>query len=173
MRASLGKRRSWWPFGRNGAREEELEISSQDEDAPRRSMLGTLASRSSRETPEEPERRSVLSLSGPAPAIESRAAEEPEALSPLIAHSTLGELAGLEEHPTSAFPIERAILISLVAHVILIILLMVVPTRVPVNSQGDLFAGLVPEPKDDTPIPVIFSDAPGAARPNPKRSPVA
>ena len=170
MLASLGKRRSWWPFGRNGARDEGLEISAQDEDMPRPSMLGTLASRNSRETPEEPERRSVLSLSGPASPIETRAADDPETLSPLTAHSTLGELAGLEEHPTSAFPIERAILISLVAHVILVILLMVVPTHVPVSSKGDLFAALVPQEKDDSPIPVIFQDAPGAARPNPKRS---
>jgi TonB family protein len=44
---------------------------------------------------------------------------------------------------------------------------------VPVNSKGDLFAALVPQEKDDSPIPVIFQDAPGAPRPNPKRSPLS
>lgn len=182
MLASLGERRSRWPFGRRKAEAESeaAEASGSqeddDEDAPRPSMLGSLAGRSSgREVAAEPERRSVLSLSGPATATASPApSEDPsEPVSPLAAHSILGELAGLEEHPTSAFPIERAILISLVAHVVLIILLMIVPTRIPANSKGDLFAALVPEPKDDTPIPVIFQDAPGPARPNPKRSPLS
>ena len=173
--ASLGARRRGWPFTRNGARDEpeQLEDAPQEEGPLRPGMLDALASRGSREIPEEPERRSVLSLSGASPAPAPEVAGETESLTPLIAHSTLGELAGLEEHPTSAFPVERAILISLAAHLILIILLMVVPTRVPVGSKGDLFAGLIPEPKDETPIPIIFADAPGPARPNPKRSPLS
>ena len=93
---------------------------------------------------------------------------------PFVAHSTLGELAGLEEHPASSFPIERAILISLLAHLCLLILLIVLPARGPSSAKGDLFAALLePQPKDDSPIPVVFQEAPGPSRPNPRRSPLS
>jgi TonB family protein len=137
-------------------------------------MLGSLASRSGTAREEEPERRSVLSLSGALADEESETADEPEVLSSLTAHSTLGTLAGLEEPTPSSFPIERGILISLVIHLLLVALFLLLPARLPVSSKGDLFAALVqPQEKDDSPIPVIFQDAPGAAQPNPKRSPLS
>ena len=115
--------------------------------------------------------------------VAAEAAEEPRPASvaagrqpraPFVAHSTLGELAGLEEPSPSSFPIERAILISLLAHLCILILLIVLPARTPSDSKGDLFAALLkPQPKDDTPIPVIFQEAPGPSRPNPKRSPLS
>jgi TonB family protein len=94
---------------------------------------------------------------------------------PLTQHSTIAELAGLEEHVSRAFPIERAILISLVAHLALVILLLVAPGR-SANPQGnliDMMAAAMQTPKDDTPIPAYFTEAPGAPRPNPNRSPLS
>ncbi|HEY1251139.1 MAG TPA: TonB family protein [Thermoanaerobaculia bacterium] len=85
-------------------------------------------------------------------------------------HSTVSELAGLEEHPGSPFPIERFILLSLVAHLVLVVLLILWPSKGP---KGDFLAALTPQPKDDSPIPVIFKDALGPARENPKRSPLS
>lgn len=187
MLASIGARKRWSLFGGNGATDAgDLELEPDAEEPfVAHSMLGDLASHapSRIEEPEpepEPERRSLLALGGAAASIPIPApqppAEEPPA--PIVfgqagLHSTVGELAGLEEHPGRPFPIERFILISLLAHLILVVVLMVVPTKIPVSSKGDLFAALAPQPKDDTPIPVIFADAPGAPRPNPKRSPLS
>jgi TonB family protein len=143
------------------------------------SMLGDLASHAPSRVEPEPSTptRSLLGLRGPdaIPAAKPQA-EEP---TPVVfghtgLHSTVGELAGLEEHPGTPFPIERFILLSLLAHLALVVLLIVVPTKIPTNSKGDLFAALVPQqPKDDSPIPVIFTDATGQPRSNPKRSPLS
>jgi TonB family protein len=56
---------------------------------------------------------------------------------------------------------------------VLVVLLIVWPSKVPANSKGDLFAALQPQPKDNSPIPVIFTDATGQPRANPKRSPLS
>ena len=90
----------------------------------------------------------------------------------IIAHSTIAELAGLEEHDIGSFPIERGILISIIFHLLLVIFLLTMP-RIKPGSKEDLFAQLVPQPRDDTPIPVIFSEAPGPSRTNPKKSPLS
>jgi TonB family protein len=94
---------------------------------------------------------------------------------PLTQHSTIAELAGLEEHVSRAFPIERAILISLVAHVLLVVLMLFAPGRsaAPQGNLIDNLADAMRTPKDDTPIPAFFSEAPGAPRPNPNRSPLS
>jgi len=96
-------------------------------------------------------------------------------LPPLTQHSTIAELAGLEEHVSRAFPIERAILISLVAHVLLVVLMLFARGRsaVPEGNLIDNLAAAMRTPKDDTPIPAFFSEAPGAPRPNPNRSPLS
>jgi TonB family protein len=174
--ASLGARRRWRLFGRDGAQEEAAGDSGDEEGTlVTRSMLGSLASRSGPDREEEPERRSVLSLSGTAAERGPETADDPGVLSPLTNHSTLGTLAGLEEPAPSSFPIERGILISLVIHLLLVALFLLLPARLPVSSKGDLLTALVPVPeeKDDSPIPVIFQDAPGPAQPNPKRSPLS
>ena len=173
--ASIGARRRWHLFGKpeddGGAETAEAD---EDDGPPVRSMLGSLASQSGPAPEVEPAPKSMLSLGGgggvPFMGEEPDAARGP--LGPLTAHSTLAELAGLEEHDTRSFPIERGILISIVFHVLLVILLLATP-RIPAGSKEDFFAGLVPQPRDDTPIPIIFQDAPGPARPNPKRSPVS
>jgi TonB family protein len=179
MLATLGARRRWRLFGGNGTSESEPESVDSALPLPVHSMLGSLASRAPEtvEVGPESDSRSLLALRGAAAIpVAKRKAEEPR---PLVfgktgLHSTVGEMAGLEEHHDSPFPIERFILVSLLFHVLLVVVLLIAPTRIPVNSKGDLLAALVPqEPKDDTPIPVIFTDAPGQPRPNPKRSPLS
>lgn len=172
--ASMGNRRRW--FARKDESEEatpsEDREDARDEGPFARSMLGSLASRSGPLPPEEPRRPSFLSLGGGSEAPAGAPAPEPTGSLPWIAHSTIGELAGLEEHPTGAFPIERAILISLCAHVAILILLIVVPARTP-ETEGnliDVLAAAMQPPRDESPIPVNFHDLPGAARENPKRS---
>ena len=174
--AAIGRRRRWSLFGKKREEEEpEITLDPPDtvaaEQGPR-SMLGSLASRKSPEPAAEPERRprSVLSLDRPGPA---EPVDEALLAGPLVAHSSLAEIAGIEERRSSPFPIERGILISLVAHLALLVLLLVAPTRIPVASKGDLFAALQPPEKDESPIPVIFQDLPGKAQPNPKRSPLS
>jgi TonB family protein len=176
--AAIGQRRGWSLFGRKHA-EEETEISLDPSpggpaDEGPRTMLGSLASQKgpdpTAEAEREPRRRSVLSLDRPGPV---EPVDETLVVGPLVAHSSIAELAGIEERRSSPFPIERGILISLVAHLLLLVLLLFGPTRIPAGSKGDLFAALQPQEKDDTPIPVIFQDALGKAQPNPKRSPLS
>ncbi len=166
--ASIGARRRW--FAR--ALPDSPKVSDNGEGPfVAHSMLGALASRSGGAPADLPERPSLLALSGA-----TLAAGEPEpdpVVAPLTAHSTLGQLAGLEERSPFAFPIERAILISLFVHLLFVVLLSVVPAKVPESEEGLLAALARTEPKDDTPIPVTFMEAPGAPRPNPNRSPLS
>ena len=75
----------------------------------------------------------------------------------------------LERKPDRPFPIERAILFSIVFHVLAIILCLSSPERStpPDPSTGRLAAFV---PAKDAPIPVAFKEAPGRERANPKRS---
>ncbi len=202
MLASMGSRRLWFFRARADSADEPVSskngdapslahsmlgalaslagepVSSKNDDAPSlaHSMLGALASQAGAEAEPEPEpsRSSLLSLgsSAKAPARED---ESIDAEAPITAHSTLAELAGLEEHVSRAFPIERAILISLAAHVLFVILMLVAPERsaAPQGNLIDAMAAAMQTPKDDTPIPAFFSEAPGAPRENPKRSPLS
>jgi TonB family protein len=68
-----------------------------------------------------------------------------------------------------AFPRERAILASLVVHALLLLLILKAPSSAHDPSKG-LLAALVPPPKADDKIPVIFREAPGPERANPKKS---
>jgi TonB family protein len=126
---------------------------------------------------EEAPRSSLLALDPsaappPRPAVAAdRRRDDRSPPAPLIEHSILDELAGLEERPTRTFPIERAILISLFAHVAILLLLILMPARTASSAKGKSFLeALYERPQQDSPIPISFPDAPGPARPNPKRS---
>jgi TonB family protein len=169
--AAIGARRRWPLFGKDG---EPVAPGPPDpgDEPPSRGMLGSLAGRSGPEPRAEPEGpRSLLSLGG-APESAPPDSEDPVFV-PLTAHSTLGELAGLEEHSGGGLPIERGVLISLVVHVLLVVLLITVPAHVPQDPEKGLFAAFVPAEKDNSPIPVVFQESPGPARENPKRSPLS
>ncbi len=151
----------------------------EEDGPPVRSMLGRLASQSGPVPEADPAPKSMLSLrpSESVPFVDEGPARPESPSSPLlahsaIAHSTIAELAGLEEHDVGTFPIERGILISIIFHLLLVILMLTMP-RIKPGSKEDLFAQMVPQPRDDTPIPVIFSEAPGPSRPNPKKSPLS
>jgi TonB family protein len=149
-------------------------------------MLGDLASHAparilvAAEPEPDPETHSMLALEGPDSIPEMGKKTPPPArfrpVEPLVfghaaLHNTVSELAGLEEHAGIPFPIERFILLSLIAHLILVIVLLVVPRKIPAGK--DFFAAFQPEPKDNSPIPVIYTDATGQPRPNPKKSPLS
>ena len=156
-------------FGRGGGRRrpavpQHARRPRQPERADAGARRGSEVDALARSAPERPLRRR---RSG---SVRRRAAPHPPSA---IAHSTIAELAGLEEHDVGTFP-DRARDPHL-AHL--------PPAardrscssmpRDQPGSKEDLFARLVPQPKDDTPIPVIFSDAPGPAQPNPKSSPLS
>ncbi len=169
---AIGARRRWRLFGKDETPADTApDPRAGEEDPALRSMLGSLASRRGPEPRAEPERRSLLSLDGAASA--GAGAEEEPLVGPLTAHSTLGQLAGLEEHAAASLPIERGILISLVVHVLLVVLLITLPAQVPTDPKKGLLAAFVPQDTDNSPIPVIFQESPGQARPNPKRSPLS
>jgi len=200
--AAIGRRRSWFSrfhFGNHSAPEDSAtdddgpithnmlgslaavpepadDVSSAREDEPIvHSMLGSLAAEAGSEPiPEaEPESapHSLLALPSPDQAPVRRHAEID--LAHLSLHSTIDELAGLEEHVTGSFPVERAILISIGAHIAIVLMLIFLPKPLPKGSKGDLLEAFYPPPKDDTPIPVFFQESPGPARENPKRSPLS
>jgi TonB family protein len=144
-----------------------------DEEPPVRSMLGRLAEEAASVAPETEKDddegpATMLSLDGAAPPAQA----EEEGFGHLTQHSTIAELAGLEEHVANEWPIERGVLISLLFHISLMLMLLFFPARLGRGQKGDLFAMLEPEPRDNTPIPVIL-DAPGPKRANPKPAPLS
>jgi TonB family protein len=132
-------------------------------------MLGALAGRAgSPASPEPTPSRSMLSLERPTPGTPL----PPEPRTALTAHSTIASLAGLEEPAPSPFPIERGILASLLFHVLLLALLVSIPARIASDSGGGLLAELAEQEQlRNEKIPIVFQEAPGPARENPKRSP--
>src|SRR5689334_13011816 len=92
---------------------------------------------------------------------------------PLIEHSILDELAGFEERPVRTWPIERAILISIIAHIALVLILMFMPAKTP-NPKGGILDAFLPKNQPESPIPISFPDLPGPARANPRpRAPLS
>ena len=75
----------------------------------------------------------------------------------------------LERKPDRPFPIERAILFSIAAHILAALFFLMMPDRPLPDPRKGLLAAFVP-PKPDGPIPVAFKEAPGRERQNPKRS---
>jgi TonB family protein len=82
---------------------------------------------------------------------------------------TRGLFVEIERRPERAFPVERAILISLAVHFILIFVLERVPGGGGANAG--LLAALRPPPQSaEDRVPIVFHAAPGPERDNPKRS---
>ncbi len=75
----------------------------------------------------------------------------------------------LEPPSVTPIPVERAILLSLLAHIALLLLLLWMPTGSSSGRHG-LLAQLIPESKPEDKIPIVFRSAPGPERENPKRS---
>jgi TonB family protein len=75
------------------------------------------------------------------------------------------------ERGQKPFPLERAVLISIIAHLLLFIaIILAPPLAAPKNPERGLLAGLIPKPSDQDKIPIVFRSAPGPARENPRRS---
>ncbi len=74
----------------------------------------------------------------------------------------------LQPGTVTPIPVERAILLSLVAHVVLLLLLLWMPPASP--SRRGLLGQLYPEPKPEDKIPIVFRSSAGPERENPKRS---
>ena len=68
------------------------------------------------------------------------------------------------------FPIERAMLASLLAHAVLLLLLLVAPKTTAHDPRKGLLAALIPPEKTEEKIPLVFREAPGPKRENPKKS---
>ncbi len=67
------------------------------------------------------------------------------------------------------FPVERAILLSLAGHVLIAIALMTAPPTSSAPARpGGLLAAFTPPEQEEPPIPVVFREAPGPARENPR-----
>lgn len=70
------------------------------------------------------------------------------------------------------FPFERAVLLSIVAHVLFLVAIISAPPNFarPKNPERGLLAALIPKDSDREKIPIVFRSAPGPARPNPRPS---
>jgi TonB family protein len=80
----------------------------------------------------------------------------------------------LESKRDRPFPVERAVLLSLVAHVVLFVLILSAPPRSrPADPRKGLLAAFVPPEPEEVPIPVEFRESTGPQRENPKPSPLS
>jgi protein TonB len=140
----------------------------------KRTMLGLEAGAEEEPAPErEPSPGgSLLGLRGAASAPMRATASRPDPAPAGIEDEPDEELFHLDRGPQRAFPIERAILFSLAAHVLFLLLVVssprwMTPTQLSQARKGILGA-FIPEEPDR--IPVVFRAAPGPARDNPKPS---
>lgn len=75
------------------------------------------------------------------------------------------------EKGQKSFPLERAVLLSIVAHVLFLIALLSTPASVaPRNPERGLLGAFIPKPSNEEKIPIVFREAPGPARDNPRPS---
>jgi TonB family protein len=75
------------------------------------------------------------------------------------------------EKGQKSFPLERAVLLSIVAHVLFLIAILSTPASLaPRNPERGLLGALIPKPSDEVKIPIVFKEAPGPARDNPRPS---
>jgi TonB family protein len=75
------------------------------------------------------------------------------------------------ERGQKPFPLERAVLISIIAHLLMFIAFILAPPRgAPEHPERGLLAGLMPERSYEEKIPIVFRSAPGPARENPRPS---
>jgi TonB family protein len=85
-----------------------------------------------------------------------------------ISRSSVFEIVERGQKP---FPLERAVLISVVAHVLLLLAITLAPPSAgPSHPERGLLAGLIPKETNEEKIPIVFRSAPGPARENPRRS---
>jgi TonB family protein len=81
-----------------------------------------------------------------------------------------GLFVELDRRSDRAFPVERGILISLALHFLIVLLLGRVRSG-PGEANAGLLAALRPPPKSgEQEVPIIFHEAPGPERANPRRS---
>jgi TonB family protein len=75
------------------------------------------------------------------------------------------------ERGQKPFPLERAVLISIIAHLLFFIAIILNPPHgSPSNPERGLLGSLIPKPSGKDRIPIVFRSAPGPARENPRRS---
>lgn len=76
------------------------------------------------------------------------------------------------ERPQRRFPLERAILLSLVFHVLLLVLFIVLPSGPrEIDPRKGILAALVPPDSHEIRVPVqYYEEAPGPVRPNAKKN---
>ncbi len=81
------------------------------------------------------------------------------------------EMFPLDRKEEKAFPIERALLFSLAIHVLILVLFLSAPAWSPPDPHKSAVAAFAPaQMSAEEKIPVIFREAPGPARENPKKS---
>lgn len=83
------------------------------------------------------------------------------------------ELFDLERKNDRVFPIERAILFSIAAHILILLFVLKAPFSFSPNSPRGLLGELVESERErelNQKIPIVFRSAPGPARENPRKS---
>jgi len=124
------------------------------------------------ETGSEPASRSFFGLQGlPYAAPLASAAARPMRREEPIEIEVPEFEREVDHRAEPAFPLERAVLASLAAHVLVVLLLIFAPISAPVDPRKGILGAFAPREKtDEEKIPIIFKEAPGPARPNPKKS---
>jgi TonB family protein len=76
----------------------------------------------------------------------------------------------LEDRLRRPIPLERAVLFSLAAHLLFLLLIMLAPAGSLSQAGRGLFGALVAPEDTSEKIPIVFREAPGPARENPRRA---
>ncbi len=101
--------------------------------------------------------------------LEASAPASPDA----NAEAEASDIFEIERKPERAFPIERAILFSIAAHILLFVLILHAPMPSSSETHRGLLGALVESEREkelQRQIPIVFRSAPGPARENPSRS---
>ena len=142
------------------------------EDRPDRPSGWSLLDLNPRKQGEErPEDRSERSSGWSLLDLESSAPASPEAKAE--AEAGANDIFEIEHRPERAFPIERAILFSIAAHILLLVLILKAPMPSSSGRHRGLLGALVESEREkelQRQIPIVFRSAPGPARANPNRS---
>src|SRR5262245_49329588 len=144
-------------LGLEAGSDEEPTEERTEEHSPGGSLLNLRGAASARP---DPSRETPEPHASPRPPAQERTDDEEE------------QLFHLDRGGERAFPIERAILFSLAAHILFFLFVLTAPrwmspTQLAAARKGLLGAFIPEEPNR---IPIVFRAAPGPARDNPKQS---
>ena len=152
-----------------------LDLDGPEEDEPESSITHSILGldrEGGRRPPSRPPAPEAKAPVPPTPAVKAPEAPASEARStepPLVEVPVPEFERDLEDHVKRPIPFERAVLFSLAAHIAFLLFLIFAPAST-LKGRGLLAAFFPPEEDKQESIPIVFREAPGPARENPRQA---